>query len=103
MDTDARVARIAEMEAALDAASAELAAFERSLDAFEGAQGAFAALGAYYGSPEWFLDLEADEAQLLPADLKRGVLSEDAAYNLLMDYHDLALRMLELATRALKN
>jgi hypothetical protein len=37
----------------------------------------------YYGSPAWKRDLAADEAGLLPKDLKRGVLSEDGIYDLL--------------------
>ena len=40
-------------------------------------------LSDYYGSPEWKRDYAADEAGLLPSDLKRGVLSEDGIYNLL--------------------
>ena len=37
----------------------------------------------YYSSDEWKQDFEADEAGLLPSDLKRGVLSEDGIYDLL--------------------
>ena len=40
-------------------------------------------LSEYYGSPAWKRDLAADEAGLLPKDLKRGVLSEDGIYDLL--------------------
>lgn len=40
-------------------------------------------LAEYYSSPAWKLDFAADEAGLLPKDLKRGVLSEDGIYNLL--------------------
>ncbi len=43
-------------------------------------------LADYYDSPEWLEDFEADEAGLLPADLKRGVLSEDGVYNLLDEF-----------------
>ena len=43
-------------------------------------------LEAYYTSPAWRTDFEADEAGLLPPDLKRGVLSEDGIYNLLEEY-----------------
>jgi len=39
----------------------------------------------YYEGPLWREDFEADEAGKLPKDLKRGVLSEDAVYNLLTD------------------
>ena len=37
------------------------------------------------GSGKWQEDYEADEAGKVPADLKRGVLSEDGLYNLLHD------------------
>lgn len=42
-------------------------------------------LEAYYTSGEWQDDYEADERGELPPDLKRGVLSQDALYNLLED------------------
>jgi len=40
-------------------------------------------LEAYYTSGQWREDYEADEQGLLPEDLKRGVLSQDALYDLL--------------------
>ena len=40
-------------------------------------------LEEYYSSGEWQADYEADEAGLFPADLKRGVLSQDGLYDLL--------------------
>ena len=43
------------------------------------------ALKEYYESGLWLSDYEADERGELPADLKRGVLSEDGLYNLLND------------------
>ncbi len=43
-------------------------------------------LDDYYGSPEWFDDLKADEQGLLPQGLKRGVLSEDGIYDVLTEY-----------------
>ena len=48
-----------------------------------------AALEKYYASDEWKQDFADDEAGLFPADLKRGVLSEDGIYNLLEQYHEL--------------
>ena len=42
-------------------------------------------LFCYYDSGQWLRDYETDEAGLLPKDLKRGVLSEDAVYNFLAD------------------
>ena len=40
-------------------------------------------LGAYYSSGEWREDYEADERGEFPPDLKRGVLSQDALFDLL--------------------
>ena len=39
----------------------------------------------YYTSGLWRDDYEADERGELPPDLKRGVLSQDALYNLLSE------------------
>ena len=46
-------------------------------------------LEQYYTSGEWLEDLEADDAGALPADLKRGVLSEDGVFDLLERLDDL--------------
>ena len=40
-------------------------------------------LEAYYEGGQWLRDYQADEQSLLPAGLKRGVLSEDGVWNLL--------------------
>ena len=40
-------------------------------------------LNTYYTSGQWREDYEADERGELPPDLKRGVLSQDALYDLL--------------------
>ncbi|MBR4768823.1 MAG: tRNA preQ1(34) S-adenosylmethionine ribosyltransferase-isomerase QueA [Lachnospiraceae bacterium] len=45
-------------------------------------------LSAYLSSSEWKKDFSDDEAGLLPKDLKRGVLSEDALYDLLELYKE---------------
>lgn len=42
-------------------------------------------LEKYYTSPLWQQDYAADEAGELPAELKRGILSEDGIYNLISD------------------
>lgn len=44
---------------------------------------ALALLEAYYSSGQWLQDYEADERGELPPDLKRGVLAQDALYDLL--------------------
>ena len=57
---------------------------------------AISILEAYYTSPAWRADFEADEAGLLPSDLKRGVLSEDGIYNLLEEYKRVEERVKEM-------
>ncbi len=47
-----------------------------------------AELSKYYSSELWKQDFAADEAGILPLDLKRGVLSEDGIWNLLSDYRE---------------
>ena len=101
-ERDARIERIKRMEEAFVKASVAVLGFEQDLDDFEAAQEDIATVARYYGSEEWFEDFEADEAGELPADLERGVLTEDMAYDLLADYRELALRMLKAATRALE-
>ena len=39
-------------------------------------------LSEYYTDGQWLKDYESDERGELPADLKRGVLSQDALYDL---------------------
>lgn len=67
-----RIARIQKMEKLYDAA-------------LKGNQGGIGLLKRYMDSGLWQKDYEADEAGLLPTDLKRGVLSQDGLWNLLED------------------
>lgn len=80
-----RIARIQEMEAHLDRVSAVLREPDADLSALLAVQDSVAVLSAYYSNPLWREDFEADEAGLLPSDLPRGVLSEDAVYDLLTE------------------
>ena len=56
----------------------------------------FKKLSDYYGSSRWMKDFEADEAGKLPRDLKRGVLSEDAVWDLLSENRELCERLAAL-------
>ena len=81
-----RIERIARMEALFDKSTEVVRRLEQTLEDFEALQPDIAELEAYYTSPQWRKDFEADEAGKLPKDLKRGVLSEDGVYDLLTDY-----------------
>ena len=77
------------MELRMERAAKAVMELSAALDNYEAVQDDIAALEEYYGSEEWKQDFAADEAGLLPADLKRGVLSEDAIWNLLSDVREL--------------
>ena len=85
--------RISRMEQLFDRASEAVTELSVALDKYQAAQEAIATLSAYYGSDEWKQDFADDEAGLLPAGLKRGVLSEDGLWNLLAEVRELEKRL----------
>ena len=91
-----RISRIEEMEKKLDNAIGAVHALDRALDGYAAASEDIRALEDYLSSPERRGDLAADEAGLLPASLKRGVLSEDGIFNLLEENDELLKRLREI-------
>ena len=83
----------------MERASAAVTELTAALRNYAAVQDDLAALNAYYGSDEWKNDFADDEAGLLPATLKRGVLSEDGLWNLLADHRELTERIKELASK----
>lgn len=81
--------RIEYMENILDEAASAVAELRAALERYVGLTDRLEELSEYYGSELWMADFEADEAGLLPEDLKRGVLSEDAVYALLEENREL--------------
>lgn len=71
------------MEENLDIAKKALEDFEKSLENFLAVQKNIKELSDYYFSRQWMADYDADSRGEIPQNLKRGVLSEDAAYNLI--------------------
>ena len=93
MEKTERIERIRKMEQLMDRASGAVMEFSAALDNYVEAQEAIATLSDYYDSEAWRQDYADDEAGLLPADLSRGVLSEDGIWNLLTDCKELNERM----------
>jgi len=85
--------RITRMECLLEEAKQAVKRLSEALDGYETAQSAIRALEAYYDSEEWMKDFSDDEQGRLPKELKRGVLSEDAIWDLLEENRDLKERM----------
>lgn len=73
-----QIERIMQMEAYMDEVSAAL-----QLPNLPDIRPQLTALADYMHSGLWLRDYQDDEAGCLPADLKRGVLSQDALYDLL--------------------
>ncbi len=87
--------RISLMEQRLRRATEAARALDAALDLYEAARPDVERLEQYYGSPEWWQDLADDQAGRLPDGLPRGVLSEDAIWDLLAEWRELRGRMKE--------
>ena len=77
--SDAQLSRIEEQEARLD----------RILATDDPSAEDLRLLAAYYDGPLWRTDFESDEAGQIPEQIKRGVLSEDAIYDVLTSYEEM--------------
>ena len=78
-----QIERIARMERILCEAAPAVQALMAALERYRAVLPDLDVLEAYYVSPQWMQDYEDDCAGRLPGDLRRGVLSEDAVYDLL--------------------
>ena len=87
-----RIERIRRYEEILDELAAAVADAERAVERLEALREKKDDLERYYTGGGWRADYEADERGLLPADLKRGVLSQDVVFDLLTGYDTLTRR-----------
>ena len=90
--------RVREMEDRYDEVTRVLAGLDEAISEFKDYKSDLMALKEYMESGQWKKDFEADEAGLIPADVKRGVLSEDGLYGLLQG----AGRILRMAKEILE-
>ena len=96
-----QIERIEKMEQYLDESEKAIHTLSEALEQYEAIQSSLKKLSDYYGSTLWMKDYEDDEAGKIPEDLKRGVLSEDAVYDLLTEHHELMLRMSRAITKSI--
>ena len=82
-DISKNIKRITEMEEKLDRVQSVLEKLGESLEEYRSVSKDIKVLEKYYTGKNWREDLKLDEEGRLPRDLKRGVLSEDAIYDLL--------------------
>ncbi len=91
--------RISEMEAMFDRSRAAMDQLLAAAEAYLALQPQMQALTAYYESPQWLADFDADRAGRIPQDMKRGILTEDAIYDLLTDRPRLCVLLREIMTQ----
>ena len=78
-----QIERITRMEQILDEATEAADALLAALERYQALKPRIDELEAYYTSTLWMQDYRDVSAGRLPQRLKRGVLSEDAVYDLL--------------------
>ena len=77
------ITRIKEMEDRYHEVTRVLGELDMAIEEYNDFKDELATLKDYLESGQWQKDFEADEAGLVPKDLPREVLSEDALYDLL--------------------
>lgn len=97
-----RVQHIGEMEKILDKHNELIKKLSEFLDEFESDLSDYEKLKEYYGSQFWQEDKD-DYDKGKYGNIKAGVLSEDAIYNLIADNYFLALKLLNLANKVLQD
>ena len=80
-----QIERITYMEQILDEANDAVSSLAEALEKYDAVKDRLQELSVYYSSKQWRQDFDDDSAGKIPANLKRGVLSEDAVYNLLAE------------------
>ena len=98
-----QISRIKKYENILSISNKTINNLEKNIQALKELEDDINSLNKYYGSNEWYQDINDDNLELLPKDMNRGVLSEDGIYNMLINHKEIAIEMLELATSILKN
>ena len=94
-----QIERITYMEQILDEATEAASSLSEALEKYSAIQDKLQELAAYYSSKQWRQDFDDDSAGKIPSNLKRGVLSEDAVYNLLADVTRLEDQMKKLTSQ----
>lgn len=97
-----RLENITKMENILNRTDELISEMEKLLEKWEQNQQDFNDLMNYYTSAERDKDLEDDRLQIIPQDLPRGVLSEDAVFDTYGNRKDLSIKMIKLGVASLE-
>ena len=97
-----RLENITKMEKILNRTDELITEMEKLLEKWEQNQQDFNELMKYYTGEERWKDLEDDRLKIIPQDLPRGVLSEDAVFNTYGNRKDLSIKMIKLGVVGLE-
>ena len=86
MKIEERIERIKYLEKNYDECLAKIKKLKADVEDFKTIYPKIADLEKYYEDGSFQEDYKLDEEGMIPQDLKRGILSEDAIYDLLMDF-----------------
>ncbi|MCR5847753.1 MAG: GNAT family N-acetyltransferase [Lachnospiraceae bacterium] len=96
------IERISFMEEIFDKTNKITNDFERVLNDYIDAQKDISILEKYLSGGDWMKDFSLDENGKIPADLKRGVLAEDALFDTLSKNDELVISMKEFVEGSMK-
>ena len=91
-----QIKRIIYMEQIFDEATEVVFALSKAVENYKAVLDKLNELDAYYTCEQWRQDFDDDSSGKIPKEVKRGILSEDAIYNLLAENDDLKKRLKEL-------
>ena len=97
-----RLDTITKMENILNQTDELISDMQTLLEKWEQNQQDFNELMNYYTSEERGKDLEDDRLHIIPQDLPRGVLSEDAVFDTYGNRKDLLIKMIKLGVAGLE-
>lgn len=75
---------------------------EKLLEKWEENHLRFSELMHYYGSENWHKDREDDDLKIIPQDLPRGVLSEDAVHDTFGRRKEILVKMIKIGVAGLE-
>lgn len=96
-----RLTKISEMEQILNDANSLINKMEQIQQEWTAMFSKLKTLENYYAE-EWQDDYNADERGEIPSEMIRGVLSEDAVYNLLIAHREIALEWIRLSVKSME-
>lgn len=94
--------RITRYEQLMTELASDMADLEQIMKKLQETQQTATALSKYYSSSDWTLDKDFSESERFPESRTSGVLSEDGLYNLLGEYYEAGVCLMEQGLRMIK-